>query len=373
MKKAFIPVLILVTALPSALFAQYTTDKVVGQKNKETINELKTAEYPYLLPIWGEKVARKGFRLPKSAGLSVQYLWQQSDIVINDLQVGFNNGPMHSLDEIIRFDKSTATSSGLNIRPDVWVFPFLNVYAIFAKSNTATAIDAGVWVPDSSDWHKIATINTKANFEATTFGFGATPTVGIGGFFLALDMNFTWSDIAELDKPAFAFVFGPRLGKNFAFKTPDRNLAIWAGGFRVHINSGTSGSLNASDLFPVEDWGKKIDSGYTKVADSQQKVDAWWDGLTPAEQKNPVNIAKHETANRALTTAGNVLNAASQVVSNAGDASIQYSLNKKQKDMWNFIVGTQFQINRSWMIRAEVGFLGSRTQFIGGLQYRFNL
>ena len=41
--------------------------------------------------------------------------------------------------------------------------------------------------------------------------------------------------------------------------------------------------------------------------------------------------------------------------------------------MWNFIIGSQFQINRSWMIRAEYGFLGSRSQFIGGLQYRFNL
>jgi hypothetical protein len=39
--------------------------------------------------------------------------------------------------------------------------------------------------------------------------------------------------------------------------------------------------------------------------------------------------------------------------------------------MWNFLVGTQFQIDKSWMIRAELGFLGTRSQFIGGLQYRF--
>jgi hypothetical protein len=96
-------------------------------------------------------------------------------------------------------------------------------------------------------------------------------------------------------------------------------------------------------------------------------------GLTPVEQKNPVNIAKHETANRVLATFGNILDEASQAVSNAGNSTVQYSLDKKPKDMWNFIIGSQFQLNRSGMIRAEYGFLGSRSQFIGGLQYRFNL
>src|SRR5580765_7846776 len=73
-----------------------------------------------------------------------------------------------------------------------------------------------------------------------------TPTVGVGGFFMALDMNFSWSDIAELEKPAYAFVFGPRLGKNITFKNPERSLAIWAGGFRIKLNSGTSGSLSTA-------------------------------------------------------------------------------------------------------------------------------
>jgi hypothetical protein len=43
------------------------------------------------------------------------------------------------------------------------------------------------------------------------------------------------------------------------------------------------------------------------------------------------------------------------------------------KDMWNFILGSQYQINKHYMIRTEFGFLASRVQFIGGLQYRFGL
>jgi hypothetical protein len=41
--------------------------------------------------------------------------------------------------------------------------------------------------------------------------------------------------------------------------------------------------------------------------------------------------------------------------------------------MWNFVLGTQYQVNKHFMIRAEAGFLGSRQQIITGLQYRFGL
>jgi hypothetical protein len=365
--------LLVVIIFATSLQAQYTTNKVVGKKNQALRDSLEHEPYPYMLPIWGAKVRQKGYNLPYSAGVSVQYIWQQSDILINNLQVGFNDGPKYNLDQIIRFEKAVSTTSGVNLRPDIWLFPFLNVYGLLARSNTSTAIQAGVWLPDSSSWKKVLDLNTKANFTGTTVGFGMTPTFGIGGFFLAIDANFSWTDIDALEKPAYVFVLGPRIGKNFMFKNKERNLAVWAGGFRVHLNSGTSGSLNTSDLFPIEQWQNEIDSGYMKVADNQQKVDAWWNNLTPAEQKNPVNIAKHNGANAALATFGNVLDAASQVVTNVGGSTVQYSLDKKPKNMWNFVVGSQFQLNRHWMIRAEYGFLGTRQQFVGGLQYRFGL
>jgi len=95
--------------------------------------------------------------------------------------------------------------------------------------------------------------------------------------------------------------------------------------------------------------------------------------LSPAEQKNPVNVAKHNTADRALERAGTFLATLDGALSTAGDSSVQYSLQKRPKDMWNFIVGSQFQFNKHFMFRAECGFLASRTQVLGSLQYRFGL
>lgn len=281
---------------------------------------------------------------------------------------------MYDLDEIIRFDNAQSTASAINIRPDIWLFPFLNLYGILAKSQPTTEVGYSIWIPDSSDsWNEIAKLNSKAEFDATTVGFGITPTIGVSGGWFALDMNFTWSDISALEKPAFAFVFGPRFGKTFRLKKPEQNIALWAGAFRLKINTGTTGSLNISDVLPTGQAQQKIDQAEANVAQSQQEIDAWWNGLSTLEQTNPINKAKYETANNALALAGGFLDAASEAVSNASQSTVQYSLDKRPKDMWNFVIGSQFQLNKHWMIRAEYGFLGSRQQFIGGLQYRFGL
>jgi hypothetical protein len=306
----------------------------------------------------------------------VNYLWQKSDLVLENLYVGFNGGPMYNLDEIVRFNEAVSEASAVNIRPDIWILPFLNVYGIIASAKPSTTVGFGIWIPDTSNnWKEIFSYTTKANFTANSLGFGLTPTIGVGGGWMALDMNFTWTDVDALDKPVYTFVFGPRMGKTFKFKKPQQNISVWAGGFRIKYSSATSGSLAIADLLPEggANAGTKIDAGQQKVTETQTQVDNWWNSLTPAQQSNPVNIAKHETANRALAAAGNILNAAEGAVNNIPNSTVQYSLDKRVKDMWNFTLGGQYQLNKHWMIRAEYGFLGSRQQFIGGLQYRFGL
>lgn len=355
-------------------FGQVYSDKVVGKKNADLIDSLKKTEYPYALPIWGKKAAALGFVLPYSAGLGINYLWQESDLVIDNLQIGFNSGPLHNLDEVVRFDGATSTASGLNFRPDVWLFPFLNIYGILAKASPSTAVDFGVYVPDADgNWSNVISLSTQAEFEAQTLGFGITPTLGVGGGWMALDLNFTWSDIAELEKPAFATVFGPRFGKTFKLKKEERNIALWVGAFRLHLNSSTSGSLQLNEVLDLSGIEEKVDNGIASVTDKRIEVDTWWANLTPTEQKNPLNASKYETANRALDAAGNFLSGLDQALSDESYSTVQYSLDKRPKDMWNFIIGTQYQFNRHWMIRCEYGFLGSRNQVIAGLQYRFGL
>ena len=234
--------LIISLLLHTTAFSQVASDKVVGKKNADFADSLKKTEYPYTLPIWGKKVTKLGYDLPYSAGINLNYFWQESELVLDNLNIGFNNGEMHNLDEVIRFNNATAAASAINIRPDVWILPFLNVYGIFGKAKTSTSIDAGLWVPGvDNSWSEVATFQTQANFDATMLGIGMTPTFGIGGGFIAVDMNMAWSDVSALDKPVFTTVIGPRFGKAFKFKKPQRNIAVWVGGFRVSFSSETKG------------------------------------------------------------------------------------------------------------------------------------
>ncbi|WP_026968397.1 hypothetical protein [Algoriphagus terrigena] len=353
--------------------AQVFSNKPVGEKQKRVIDSVKMAEYPYALPILGDKAAGAGFELPYSAGVSVQYFGQQSDIIIENIMIGFNGGQMYDVDELIRFNKAVASAGAITVRPDIWLLPFLNIYGILGKSQASTDIGFGLWLPDGdNNFTEVLTAGSTVEFNATTFGLGMTPTIGIGGGFMALDMNVAWTDVPQLAKPAKTFVFGPRFGKNFRLKD-EKAVTVWVGGFRVHLSSETNGSIPLSDVFPDGSLGGRIDDGIEKVESAQIKVDTWWDGLSPVEQNNPINKAKYSKANDILERASNILVAADGAVSTIESSTVQYSMDKRPADMWNFIVGGQYQFSKHFMVRGEGGFLGSRTQVIAGVQYRFGL
>ena len=86
-----------------------------------------------------------------------------------------------------------------------------------------------------------------------------------------------------------------------------------------------------------------------------------------------MNEAKYNAANKALARAGEILASADNAINTIGTSTVQYSMDKRPKDAWNFIMGSQFQLNKHFMLRGEYGFLASRTQFLVGLQYRFGL
>lgn len=356
----------------SALNAQVYSDKVLSEKRKQTLESSEETAKNNLLPIWGKKARELGFDLPYSAGLGVNYVTQESKILINNLRVGFNNGPLYELDEYVSFNDAISNGNVINVRPDIWLFPFLNVYGIFARVDTSTSIDATLSLPNQDGFEDIFNFGTTIDFEGTTAGFGLTPTIGVGGGWFALDMNFSWTDLPELEDPAYSFVLGPRIGKTFYFNKPEQNLAVWVGGFRVALNTGTNGSLAFDDIFGFDgNLEQKINDGLIKVEEKQLEVEAWYDSLSAAEKIS--NLPKYTALNRILSGANTFLNRLDEARENSLNSTVQYSIDKKQKNPWNFVIGGQYQLNKHFMLRAEYGFLGERTQFIGGLQYRFQL
>lgn len=354
--------------------SQVFTNREVDPQDSVARAKAKTKAYPYALPILGKKAAAAGYDLPYSAGMSIQYFAQTSDIILENLKVGFNGSGLNDLSGLVQFDLAKARASALTIRPDVWVFPFLNVYGILGKAQASTEVKYRVNAPeDINNIVPILSGTSLVEFQTTTFGFGIMPAIGIKGAFLVLDMNIAWTDIPQLSRPTRTFVFGPRLGKNFKLRKPEQAIAVWVGGFRVSLDAASDGSLPLNEALDVDDFGGRLDAAANKVANGQMKVDDWWASLSPIEQRNPLNVARYDAANRVLSAAGRVITAADNALNTASNSTVEYSLDRRPKDPWNFLTGMQYQFNKHWMFRAEAGYLSSRTQFMCGLQYRFGL
>ncbi|MCU7551778.1 hypothetical protein OCK74_21840 [Chitinophagaceae bacterium LB-8] len=355
-------------------FGQVYSNKEVGKKNIDLIDSLKNSEYPYVLPIWGEKAHKAGYTLPLSAGISTQYVWQESEVVIDNLHAAINDGELVDVSEFARLYNTITKLHAVNIRPDLWILPFLNFYGILAQSNPSTTTSVGIFLPDSTgNFEQVVEFQVNSANKATSVGFGITPTIGVGGGWMAWDMNFTWTDIPTLSSPAFAFVMGPRFGKSFRFKNPARNLNFWVGAFRLSLNSGTEGVFKLDEVVDTETFQAKVDQGLDALDQRYTEVEMWWNNLSESEKRNPANKARYTAANRVFDAAGKLLTGLDEAATHIEESTISYSMDKRPKDKWNFTVGAQYQINKHWMIRGEYGFLGSRNQFIGGLQYRFGL
>ena len=304
---------------------QVFTNKEVGQKNAALVDSLKHSEYPYALPIWGAKATQRGYSLPYSAGLSLQYFGQRSDIS--------HRQPDGGLQPRARCTTSTASFASTTVKS-------ASDGVLAAARHLAVPVPQRLRDPRpapplrrrsttasgcrtlSGGEQEVFSLGTKVDFTANTFGFGLTPTMGVGGGWLALDMNFTWTDVPQLAQPASAFVFDPRMGKSFRLGRPDENINFWVGGFRLKLNTGTSGSIPLGDALPIAEWQSKVNTGLERVAGAGCRGRGVVERTVAAAAGQPANRARYEAAKAALARAGAFLSSANTAVGNAGSATV---------------------------------------------------
>ena len=148
-------------------------------------------------------------------------------------------------------------------------------------------------------------------------------------------------------EPVPAFNSSLRIGHMIRFPyQPQRSLSIWAGVFYQSIQNDTDGTIALQDVFPDFGEGLIIDNLYD-----------WAATLPPAQRV---------IANQIIAGIENLADGI-----DPGEAMISYKLDKRVTAPLNLILGTQYQLNKFWMIRAELGVFGKRSQFLLNLNYRF--
>lgn len=341
MKKIFILTVILLLGT-SQLFSQYTTIKV-GDRYEAYTDSLKQINYKYIFPILGQGAYKQGFDIPYPAGLMVNYIWMDQGIDLTNIQLGLETQnldiPLTAVD-FIDFGENRNTSQSLNFRPDLWIFPFLNVYGLFGYGRSNTEVNL------------VAPINLKSVVEQefSTTGFGVMTAFGVGPVWVSVDGNWTWNKPELLDKAVRVNVMGIRMGHTFTFKhKPERNIAIWVGGMRAKMSTNTKGEILLKDALPQEVWDGK-----------DNIVNEYWNWY-----ENEATIPQKILADEVLTPIVNKIDEAD------GSSTIRYNMDKQVSQMWNGIVGIQFQYNKRWMFRTEGGVIGDRKSILFSLNYRF--
>ena len=318
--------------LSITIILAFSAVSVFGQYSQ--LKDTSKNEYPYVLPIMGKKVHEKGFDIPYPVGIMLNNFYAKQDVNIDEISVGFKDGllpeiPLTDITEIMDFKTVSSQALSINVRPDVWILPFLNVYGIFGKAWSTTLVEIS------------APINLKAeaNLEGVSYGFGTTGAFGLGKIFVVLDGNWVWTDMSNFEKPVRSSVFSFRFGKTFKLKKPDKNFAFWIGGMRIKLDNITEGSIILKDVLPAETWDKR-----DELVDNYYQ---WYDGLKPLDPKKVL--------------ADKVLTPIVEKLSEADDnGTVTYKLDKSPKQEWNMIIGGQYQINKAWQIRAEEGVIGNR-------------
>jgi len=324
--------------------AQYSSKKVKSKYQTYT-DSLKSYKYNYIFPIWGQGAYKKGFDIPYPAGIMANYMWMRQSVVMDNFRLGFTTEnkdvPLTPV-EMIKFGTNTNTSWTTNVRPDLWVFPFLNVYGIFGYGQSQT--DVNLVAP--------VNLSTSVTQEIQTTGVGVMTAFGIGPVWFSVDGNWTWNKPALLDDAVRVNVLGARMGHTFTFKSkPDRNIALWVGGMRAKMESETVGKITLSEALPQDVWDRK-----DQIV---QDYNDWYD--------NEATPAQKIIADQTLTPIVERIDAAD------GSTIIKYGMDKQVAEMWNMLVGAQFQLNKNWMLRSEGGIVGDRKSFLISLNYRFKI
>lgn len=291
------------------------------------------AHYHQIFPIWGRKAIERGFSLPAPLGFNIGGFYANQDIVITDLGVGFN-APAQPVD-FITFQGAQAKLTNFNVRTDLWVFPFLNVYLMAGTGNGETTVHIAEPVEFS----------TVADFKGTNFGIGFTGAFGIRRHFAVVDFNHQWGFSSLLKSPVPVNVLSMRYGK--AFRVGQRHKRMrataWIGTMFQAMKNETVGSINLADVIPPGT--DSLFNGY--------QSSAWYQNLTPPQQALVDQFVQRITGGLDTTV-------------------VNYTLNKRVADPWNLLLGGTFDWGRHWGVRGEVGFIGRKSFMLMG-NYRVGL
>lgn len=202
------------------------------------------------LPIWKSEAEAQGYILPEAFGISVGYMHVEQGINVDSINFdGLKLGSTPIGQNLIGIETNGGQQSSdvLTLRADMWLFPFLNFYAIGGKisgySETNISVDIkGLPVKSAQD------LPFKLDLEGDMYGGGIVIAGGFNNWFTIVDGSYTKTNLTIIDGGIQSIVITPRFG--YDFTTRGVPIRAWVGGQYQNIQQSLSGKISDLDLPP---------------------------------------------------------------------------------------------------------------------------
>ncbi len=264
------------------------------------------------LPLFAEEARAQGYTLPEPFGLSVGAMHVEQGVMIDSIGfsgLSFLGMPLDPDTIEISAAPGMQKSEVYTLRADVWLLPFLNVYAIGGKmtgeSTTLVTLEkVGPFKPKSS-------FDFSLDLDGDLYGAGVVIAGGVGNWFTLIDASLTKTKLTVIDGEIDAFVLSPRVGYDFADK--GLPLRVWVGGMYQDVEQSLAGYIHNLSF-------------------------------------------------------GNGLDELIGIVDPKGEG--RFHVEQHLQTPWNTLVGFQYQFARDWSLIGEAG-LGERKSAMLSMEYRF--
>ena len=262
------------------------------------------------LPIWGEKVRAMGYDLPLPFGAGINLVYMDQGLDIRNLKIGFGNANQEV--NRVSFSNASAKDKAATARLDLWLLPFANIYGIIGYIDGKTELDVNL-----------------PGITVDVPGFGQVPILDPATLNFDIDYNGTTYGGGITLAGGYKNFFGS-LDANYTYT--DINLV--------------DGDIKTLTISPR--LGVLVDPSRIKGSF------AFWIG------------AMYMDYTQTVTDSVNL----NELDSSLPSVELDFEIDVKNEEHWNFLMGGQWEITKRWQITAEGG-VGNRRQIVLGSSFRF--
>jgi len=184
-------------------------------------------EKPSRFPLLAEEARSRGYALPLPYGASlVLTRLGGRKIDVDDVRLGVD-GSSRSVSQFLNLG-STSDVFNANLKFDLWVLPFLNVYTLlgYVHNNSTTRARITLQGPGPLPGNIEREAEIETELDGLIGGLGITLAGGYRDFYLVVDCNYDKTDIG-FDDAFTALIASVRAGWNGDAR--GRPLQVWLG------------------------------------------------------------------------------------------------------------------------------------------------